>query len=278
MLTVDPTSAILEQQDRLSPERPYVTFMKLFEHECRLYPDGGFNPMWIRTFMLNKNLASSILALEMAYPPDFTHLGVSFPSYELEGRGGRVFHNPTKDVEGELLTGLPWVATGFTVIGDPAIVSSNKITLVHKTAEAFFFVKATSTILQSPLFRLRRSYPNSVAAEVLGIGTGTETHFTATAINLPICPSSIKISFTDGVGVKTDLIRDNGTGRLVTLPPNGLLSPTLPSTIDYLTGAIVLNFSASHIPIAANITMAYEHNGGDPADVAEYRIDWRING
>ena len=80
----------------------------------------------------------------------------------------------------------------------------------------------------------------------------------------------------DAVGVKTDKIVDNGRGFLACVPSDVLLDPDLPNTVDYKTGAIVLNFDAAHTPTATNITADYEYDSSGIADESEYGVEWGI--
>lgn len=273
-----PQGVVLEKLDRLPPNQPYVAFMEMFHKEALLYPNGGYNPLRLRLRLMKKNLDEGVLAVEYSPPPaDFQIGGASISAYEVEGFGGRTFRSdPTAGHTSQLRGGLPWASSGFTVLGDAGVVSGNVITLSNLGSDIALGIISSSGIVENPIFRVRRKFDTVIAAEVLGVGTGAQTSFSFTTAQKPICPCSVMISFTDGGGAKVDLIRDDGRGRLVSLPPAMLLSESLPSTINYATGEIVLEFSSSHIPTAANITADYEYMLAGVPDIAEYDVKWSI--
>lgn len=269
---------LMEQRDILAPNKPYVAFVELYDKEKRLYPAAGFNPIVLRLSAKRLNLADTVLAVEASPPPqEFSFRGIKFVMHELESRGGRVFTGDltTGKVNQGYVTGLPWSAAGLTLVGDPGVVSGNKITLSSISSEIVVFLRATTVLLKHYLFRVRRTHDTPITAEVLGVGTGALVLFSFTTVNKFICPGSVKINFTDSGGAKAGLIRDDGGGRLVTLAPDPLLGESVQSTINYETGKIEIQFSADHVPTATNITVDYEYASGGVADQSDCRVDWR---
>jgi hypothetical protein len=252
--------------------------VELYDKEKRLYSNVGFNPIFLRLSAKRLNLADTVLAIEVSPPPqEFSFRGIKFIMHELESRGGRVFTGDltTGKVNAGYVTGLPWSAAGITLVGDPGVVASNKVTLSSVSSEVVVLIKATAATLKSYLFRVRRTHDTPITAEVLGVGTGALVLFSFTTVNKFICPGSVKINFTDSGGAKVGLIRDDGGGRLVTLAPDPLLGESVESTINYETGEIAIQFSADHVPTATNITVDYEYASGGVADQSDCRVDWR---
>jgi len=88
----------------------------------------------------------------------------------------------------------------------------------------------------------------AVAAEAVGIGTGSVKAYTKTLASLPICPGTVVVS--DGV----ETFADDGLGRLV-----GSAGGT--GTIYYATGALAVSFNANVVnttPITANYETALD--------------------
>lgn len=278
MLLPESSRQLLEQKDILAPNKPYVAFVELYDKEKRLYPNAGFNPIFLRLSAKRLNLADTVLVVEASPPPqEFSFRGIKFIMHELESRGGRVLTGDlvTGKTQYGYVTGLPWTTADITLVGDPGVVAGNKITLSSISSEAMVLIKATTSVLKHYLFRVRRAHDTQVTAEVLGVGTGALTLFSFTTANGFICPGSVKINFTDSGGAKVGLIREDGGGRLVTLAPDPLLGESVQSTINYETGKIEIQFSVDHIPTATNITIDYEYASGGVADQSDCRVDWR---
>lgn len=272
------------KQDRFPPDCPYVMFQDMLQHKMLLYPNQGYKPLRLKMKMFRTNKSAGVVVVEYAMPPAKFKVGSGeVQIYDVDGRGGRLFKNEFggagSNQEVQFRGSLVWESANLSVVGDSNLVAGNKITIANIDTWYFFNLLATGVgvdFLRWPTFRVRRSFDTAVSAEVLGVGTGAKTHFEVTAAKVPICPGSVRISFTDSVGAKVDKIVDNGRGILACIPPDLLLDPNLKSTIDYKTGAIVLDFDAAHIPTATNITIDYEYDSAGIADESEYGVEWDI--
>jgi len=268
------------QQSILTRDYPSNTFRELYLKRENLATLVGFAPLRLRIRLREKTLDSGgVLQFERSDPPPkFNISGAQVNTYEVDGEGGHIHHyEPANSIdEADIIAGLPWVSTNLIIIGSMGTVSGTKITLKTEQSMVDLVVWPSATPLVDNFYRLRRKFDTAVAGEVIGAGTGTKRDFTATLANAPICPGSVKINFTDSVGLKTALIRDNGKGRLTTLPPDVLLSRGC--TINYTTGEVVLLFAANHAPAnATNITIDYEY-ASVGVDGAIYDIEWEYNG
>jgi hypothetical protein len=265
---------LLERQTFFPANVPNIVFPNMYYKGDKLYTlTSGFSPLKLRLQLQTSDTGTGSLIFQRAEVADFYYRGVYFKSHELGGYGGLIANYETK-AELSGLGGLWWTGSGITLLGATGVVSSNTITLSAVNGYADVIVHATSALLDSPVFRLLRKYDTSAVGEVLDVGDGSTTHFEVTAANGVICPSSVQISFTDSGGAKAARIRDNGHGRLVTTPPEVVLAVDLPSTINYETGEIVLNFHADHIPTATNITMTYQHMTG-ALENCVFKVHWQ---
>jgi hypothetical protein len=269
---MNPTMDVLQQQDVFSADLPCIVFRQMFHKERLLYAAVGYMPLLVNLQMQGKTLASGLLKLERSEPPAlFTGLGIT--AYEIEGAGGTLleWHGATQ-TQRTVIGGLDWRTDNLVVVSDPGRVSGVDINMPAVPGEVHMLVRANTAILKNNLFRLRRRYDTVETAEVLGVGNASDTSFSFTTAEKPICPCSVKINFIDAVGAKVGLIRDNGKGELTTLPPNVLLESG--STINYKTGAIQLEFDPAHTPTATNITCDYEWSSTGVEDKAYYRVNW----
>lgn len=263
----------LYNQLYLTNERPYALFSGMFHKGVELFPDIGFQPLLVTAKLRRKSLAAGgRLKLERAEPPEkYTGLDVV---YETEGFGGKLLrYDPVNQLK-KSFASLPWRDDKMAILADATLVAGTVITIPQEMVEAQLVVRATAgNRLRSNLFRLRRAYDTQVTAEVIGTGNGTQVEFTATLAQKPICPSSLKVTFTDSGGVKTDLVRDTGKGKFATLPPNVLVEEE--TYINYTTGDIKLTFTSDHVPAAAsNITIDYEYSSEGIHDEGFYELVW----
>ena len=264
----------IQKQDRLPANKPYAGFYDMYDEGVHLHAAAGYTPLMVQVRRNKSNKDDTVLLLERALPPEpFLVNGREVVSLETEGQGGHVFYQDANYNTVKVGTGVQWLTSGMTVTGATGIISVTKVQFGAMTlAPVTFSVISSAGILTRPLFRLRRQYDTVIAAAAIGVGDGSKQLFTATIANTPICPGSVKID----VGASADVIRDDGNGRLIALPPDLRLGGEGDS-IDYVTGAVVLSFSADYIPPAVNITMDYEYSSDDLVEHSEYDVRWTLN-
>lgn len=264
------------KDDRLYAGMPQSIFLSLFQKELYLFPQLGFKPINVNIEVLKGNNLPSILNLEYSSPP-FNFL---LDSQE------RNIQNFDKGSKSFLFSGnapvhnygiCAWETSGISLIGGTGIVSGNAITLQTIGSNTTVLILASATKLKNPIFRLRRVYDSAIVDEVVAVADGTSTAYDFTLANMPICPSSVSISFTDAVGLKTAKIRDNGYGIFGSIPQVFYLG-TLDSTIDYISGVCHVEFSSTNKPVfGSQILVSYEYNSTGLVDNTEYKINWNYD-
>jgi len=270
----------LHKQDRLPADKPYVGFFDLYDKGIPLHPVAGYTPLVLRVRRNKTNKDNTALLLERAEPPQpFVHYGREFVLFETEGAGGHMtYYHAVSRRTIKVYTGVQWLSTGLAVSGDTAHITAHKLSFSPMTDTiTAIIISATGTpvkTLDKPLFRLRRTYDTTVATEGIGTGDGVKVYFLKTLANAPICPGSLKIT-VPGIG-GADVIRDNGKGKLIALPPNLRLG-SVDDSVNYVTGEIKLSFSPDFIPAAGGLTAGYEHSSDDLVEHSEYDVDWKMD-
>ncbi len=262
----------LYKQTRLPTNQPYSIFSDMFQKEKMLFPVVGFEPLIVTAKLIRATIPSGgRLKLERAAPPiPFTDSGMV--AYETEGIGGKLLQwDSTAQKNRKSFAGLTWLDTLMVLVGDTSLISGTIITIPKEQVEASFIIYASgSNFLKENLFRLRRVYDTLISAEILGASDGSTVVFSKKLTKLP-CPCSIKVTFEDAGGAKTDLVRDNGLGKFTTLTPDVLIEEE--TSINYATGEVVVRFVADHVPTVGNVTIAYEHSS-EGEDRGQYDVTW----
>lgn len=261
----------LRVDEKLHGNVPFIYFNDLAQHNQALRPEQGYGPLCVeaKLFKPTPGIARPALKLEVAQ---------DLLPFDIEGlksnpKGGRVLlHSPSTvpSPQFSVQTDLVWTDTGIVLLGDSNVISGTLLRAARSSEGKYrFHVRADASTLLKPYFRLRRAY-DTAGADNIGTGNSTDKEFEATLANAPICPGSLKITFVHGSGTKTQLIRDDGRGKLTNLPPELFLEGN-ENTINYQTGEVKLKFNDQFIP-TGSIDAVYEEDSNQVADFSEWFI------
>lgn len=279
-------SRMLGKSDKFHAKDSSVGFVDLFLEKMYLEAANAYRPISLEVSYLRGKKARSILVLESAIP-DKMEISKA-KSYFIDAESGtpKLIHLETisvippfeKQAGAVAAGGQFWEETGLSLSGPTGVVSGQRILLNGPVSRAKIIVIANPSPLRHPIFRVRRG-GDATQTDTIGTGDGTSRDFLFTLTRVPVVPKSIKITFTDSVGVKTAMIRDSGEGYLVSTPTEFLLELThgVRSMVNYDTGDIEVHFNPAHIPaIGTNIDAVYEYQTDGVKDETEYIVDWNI--
>lgn len=282
---------MLAKQDKFSSPDTSVDFVDMFLEHKWLETAAIFRPVMLDIKYLRGVKLTGTVVLEQAIPQKFSYLGAEFLLIDGDRSAAKMIHLDTyhetvpvlSPFERQAMTETPggqeWLESGLALTGPTGIVSGQRIVLNGPNSKARIFIVASPTTLRSPIFRLRRGATAQVDTSV-GIGDGTTKDFTISLSRTPICPKSVKVTFTDAVGLNADALRDSGDGKIVSIPPEFFneLTHGIHSAIDYATGDLILHFNANHIPAAgSDIVVAYEYFADGIRDETEYEVCWEFD-
>jgi hypothetical protein len=272
------------EEGRLGANIPQVVFTQLWEKGLVLHPIVGFRPIRINIQPAESNRFPCYVRCESALPPFF----YKYDTKELEIRNfdkglGTLVQKRTasstsyKDIP--ILHAVQvcaWNGSDISILGDAGLLVGNRLKLPCAYSTTTLIIYASgSKPLKTPVLKIRRAYDSDIIDEVLGIGDGTKTEFNFSLANAPICPSSIKITFTGSSDTYLDGIRDNGYGKFGSVPTEFFALNDKESLIDYRTGKGVLHFSPDFVPKnGTNILVSYEYASDGKEDQSSISVNW----